>query len=252
MELDKSPSVLGKSQDGLVSRFLNRPISRSITRFLLRFPITPNVWTLSIFPLLIVAFLFLLRGDYAGFVIATAIFQLYSILDGCDGEIARAKNLVSERGRRLDTFCDVLGNLLLVIGLGFGLQKQYWFAPYGWFYPLEGILSALLIASNEFLLHRSKAEPESPPASLTATLYPRHRGFVQRSGLLFLGEKTVWWLMQLTKRDVAILFFLFLTIIGLPQWILHLSIVVAAASLVLAGVARLNISRGQIARVPPP
>jgi hypothetical protein len=226
-------------------------MSRSITRFLVRFPITPNGWTLSIFPLLVVAFLFLLRGDYAGFVIATAIFQIYSILDGCDGEIARAKNLASERGRRLDTFCDLVGSLLLVIGLGFGLQKQYWFAPYGWFYPVEGILCALFIASNEFLLHSSEAEPGSPATALTATLYPRHRGLVQRSGLLFLGGKTVWWLMQLTKRDVAILFFLFLAIIGLPQWILHLSITVAVGSLALAGVARLKIGRGEIARVPP-
>ena len=206
---------------------------------------------MSIFPLLVVAFLFLLRGNYAGFVVATAIFQIYSILDGCDGEIARAKNLVSERGRRLDTFCDVFGNLLLVIGLGFGLQKQYWFTPYGWLYLPEGILSALFIASNELLLHSSKAEPESPATTLTATLYQRHRGLVQRSGLLFFGEKTVWWLMQLTKRDVAILFFLFLAIVGLPQWILHLSIVVAAASLVIAGLARLNSGRGEIARIPP-
>src|ERR1700758_2132581 len=95
-------SIFGKSQDGIVSRYLNRPISRRITRLLLRFPITPNFWTMSIFPLLIVASLFLLRGDYAGFVIGCATFQIYSILDGCDGEIARAKNLVSRFGEKLD------------------------------------------------------------------------------------------------------------------------------------------------------
>lgn len=244
MKLDKSPSALGKPQDGIVSRFLNRPISRSITRFLLRFPITPNVWTLSILPLLVVAFLFLLRGDYAGFVIGTGIFQIYSILDGCDGEIARAKNLVSEHGRHLDTLCDVLGNLLLVVGLGFGLQRQYQFAVHSWFYSIEGILCALFVALNEFLLHSSKPETESPANTLTATLYPRHRGLVQRSGLMVLGEKTVWWLMQLTKRDVAILFFLFLALLGFSQWILHLSVIVAIGSLLLASIAWLNIGGG--------
>ena len=35
----------GKSQDGFVSRYLNRPISRVVTRLLLRFPTTPNAWT---------------------------------------------------------------------------------------------------------------------------------------------------------------------------------------------------------------
>jgi len=251
VELDQSPSVLGKPQDGIVSRFLNRPISRSITRYLLRFPITPNVWTLSIFPLLIVAFGFLLRGDHAGFVIALAIFQIYSILDGCDGEIARAKNLVSERGRLLDTFCDLLGNLLLVIGLGFGLQTQYRVAHYGWFYPLEGIVAALLITANEFLLHTSTMNQASSADGVNAILYPRHRGLVQRSGLLFLGAKTVWWLMQFTKRDVAILLFLVLAVAGFSQWILHLSAVVGAVSLLLSTIAWLNPGPTRRGMMPP-
>jgi len=227
-----SPNISGKPQDGLVSRFLNRPISQPITRALLKFPITPDAWTISIFPLLIVAFLFLLRGDRIGFICGAALFQIYSILDGCDGEIARAKNLVSERGRRLDTFCDIIGNLLLVIGIALGLQKQ----DRESFYAAEGVLTALFIVANEFILHSSM-----PASALERPeLYPRHREMVQRSGLLLLGEKTVWWLIQLTKRDVAILFFFVLAIIGLPQWILHSSLAVAIATLLLAGLARLR------------
>jgi hypothetical protein len=79
----------GKSQDGVVSRFINRPISRIISRVLLKFPITPNAWTMLILILPLVACVFLVRGDYAGFVLGTALFQIYNIFDGCDGEIAR-------------------------------------------------------------------------------------------------------------------------------------------------------------------
>src|ERR1043166_260516 len=159
--------ISGKPQDGIVSRFFNRPISRSITRVLLRFPITPNAWTMSIFPLLIVAFLFLLRGNYLGFVVGCAIFQLYSILDGCDGEIARAKNLVSESGGRLDTLFDTIGSFLLMLGVGLGLRAQV--------YLLEGIFCALLIAVNEVWLHKTKSDEELPPNEISAALYPRHR-----------------------------------------------------------------------------
>jgi hypothetical protein len=233
---------LGKSQDGLVSRFLNRPISRSISRFLLKFPITPSAWTLSIFPLMLLAFLFLLRGR---FVIGLALFQIYSVLDGCDGEIARAKYLQSERGRLLDAWCDVAGNLLLMVGLGFGLQGRYQVASYGWLYALEGILCALFIGLNELLLHTPETESEAGGNGLNAALYSRHRRLVEHSGILFLGEKTVWWLAQLTKHDVVTLFFLLLAIIGLPQWILHLSIVVTAASLTITGIARINIALGR-------
>ena len=115
---------IGKSQDGMVSKFLNRPISRVITRLLLKLPITPNAWTILIFALAPVAFVFLVRGDYTGFLAGTALFQLINILDGCDGEIARAKYLDSERGRRLDAFCDFVANLIFVLCLGIGLFRQ--------------------------------------------------------------------------------------------------------------------------------
>src|SRR5437867_3655420 len=114
----------GKSQDGMVSKFLNRPISRVITRLLLKLPITPNAWTILTFALALVAFVFLVRGDYTGFVAGSALFQLINILDGCDGEIARAKYLDSERGRRLDAFCDFVANLIFVLCLGVGLFRQ--------------------------------------------------------------------------------------------------------------------------------
>ena len=51
-------------------------------------------------------------------------FKFYSILDGCDGEIARAKYLESPRGRALDTWCDTVGNLLMVLSLGYGLSLR--------------------------------------------------------------------------------------------------------------------------------
>jgi len=84
---------MSKPQDGFVSRFLNRPISRRITSFLLKFPLHPNAWTISIFVLPVIASVFLARGDYVSVIIGAAVFQAFSILDGCDGEIARAKNL---------------------------------------------------------------------------------------------------------------------------------------------------------------
>src|SRR5204863_5040511 len=94
--------VMSKPQDGFVSRFLNRPISRRITRFLLKFPIHPSAWTISIFVLPLIACVFFVRGDYVSVVIGAAIFQAFSTLDGCDGEVASAKQLESQFGERLD------------------------------------------------------------------------------------------------------------------------------------------------------
>ena len=113
---------MSKPQDGFVSRFLNRPISSRITGLVVKFPIYPSAFTASIFVLPIAAGVFLLRGNYLGVLIGAAIFQVFSILDGCDGEIARARNLESKFGERLDNVCDFLGSLIYVLALGSGLR----------------------------------------------------------------------------------------------------------------------------------
>jgi len=132
---------MSKPQDGFVSRFLNRPISSRITRLLVKFPIHPIAFTASIFVLPLVAGVFLLRGDYLSILMGAAVFQVFSILDGCDGEIARAKNLESKFGERLDSVCDFLGSLIYVLALGSGLHHFK-----------EGVVCALLITANELLL----------------------------------------------------------------------------------------------------
>jgi 1L-myo-inositol 1-phosphate cytidylyltransferase / CDP-L-myo-inositol myo-inositolphosphotransferase len=224
---------MSKPQDGFVSRFLNRPVSRRITAVLLKFPVHPNAWTVSIFVLPLIASLFLLRGDYVSLVIGAAIFQVFSILDGCDGEIARAKNLESKLGERLDYFCDFAANLLYVLTLGIGLQRSS-----------EGILCAVLITANELLLRVGKNKASLFSSTFHESFYARHRTVVGHSGLLNLGEGFVWWLFQLTKRDMAILFFLVLALVGLARWILNLWTIVAGASLVLSAVAVIRAGNG--------
>lgn len=217
----------GKSQDGLVSRFINRPISREVSRVLLRTPITPSAWTLAIFSLPLAGAAFLVHGDYISVILGLCFFQLYSILDGCDGEIARAKYLESPRGRQLDTWCDVAGSLLLVTGLGYGLARA------NSFYFIEGICVALLVVTNELLLlFPSGSRPIS--AKSDSALYPRHERMFEASGLPFLRRDFAVWAIQLTKRDVAILAFLLFAIFHQSPWILHLFGAIAAVSALLA------------------
>jgi len=229
---------MSKPQDGFVSRFLNRPISRQITRFLLKFPIHPNAWTISIFVLPLIACLFLVRGDYVSLVIGAVIFQVFSILDGCDGEIARAKNLESKFGERLDYFCDFTASLLYVLALGVGLHRSS-----------EGIMCAVLITANELLLRAGRSKISVPSSQWHESFYARHHGMIGHSGLLNFGERFVWWLFQLTKRDMAVLVFVILALLGLADWILHLWTIVAGASLVLNAIAIIRTwsRRGDIA-----
>jgi phosphatidylglycerophosphate synthase len=224
---------MSKPQDGLVSRVLNRPISGRVTHLLLKFPIHPNAWTIAIFVLPLIACVFFIRGNYISIVIGAAIFQVFSVLDGCDGEIARAKNLESKFGERLDYLCDFIASLLYVLALGLGLHRS-----------TEGILCAVLITANESFLRAGRSQSSIAPSELHESFYARHHVMIGHSGLLNLGERFVWWLFQLTKRDMAIIVFLVLALLGLSNWILHLWIIVAGASLVLSAFAAIRAANG--------
>ncbi len=109
--------IRGKANDGPVSRHLNRPLSIRLSRSLVRFPITPNQISLLSFLLSVAAFgLFLVpRAPFlaAGGVLA----QLASIVDGCDGEVARLKYLSTEYGGWFDAILDRYSDALLLFGL---------------------------------------------------------------------------------------------------------------------------------------
>ena len=233
----------GKSQDGLVSKYLNRPISRSISRLLLKTEMVPSTWSVIIFSLPLLACAAFLQGTLTSFAIGCVIFQLYSILDGCDGEIARSRFMHSDFGRRLDSLLDLTGNMLLAICLGIGLALHALPSlSLSWFYVAEGAAAAACVVISEGIvfLRRSRRDQERTTTPLNGALYQRHHELFQRSGILVLGENVAWWLVFMTKRDMAMLAFVILALVGQPEWILHLLLGVGAVNSALAGNAFLR------------
>ncbi|HYR21853.1 MAG TPA: CDP-alcohol phosphatidyltransferase family protein [Chthoniobacterales bacterium] len=221
----------GKSRDGFVSRYLNRPISRAVSQLLLKTAMTPNVWTwlITLFPL--IGFLFLIRGDYFGFVVGAAFFNIQSILDGCDGEIARAKYLDSEKGPGIDAFGDLIALLLFSIGLGFGLFRSA--QPHAvsqWVFLSEGVLTFIFIALRLGPDHVLDLLRRGPAAVASTQDDERLR----RSGGRIFGDCLTSWAFELTKRDVVFLAFLIVAALGLARWILHLLFAFALATLILS------------------
>ncbi|MEE8607311.1 MAG: NTP transferase domain-containing protein, partial [Nitrospiraceae bacterium] len=80
-----------KTSDGPVSRHLNRPVSRWLTRYLVRTPVTPNQISLVSWVMSCVAAALFAVGGYPALATGAIVAQLASIIDGCDGEIARLK-----------------------------------------------------------------------------------------------------------------------------------------------------------------
>ena len=108
---------LTKSSDGPISRYINRPISHIITKYVTKHSITPNQITLFSFSVAVLAsILFLVRGYFAIFL-GGILSQLSSILDGVDGEVARIKYLETKFGKWLDTVLDRYADGFLLGGL---------------------------------------------------------------------------------------------------------------------------------------
>ncbi|MFQ6123101.1 MAG: CDP-alcohol phosphatidyltransferase family protein [Candidatus Heimdallarchaeota archaeon] len=111
-----SPTPTRKEGDGFVSRYLNRRLSFPITRVLLRVApnISPNTVSFVSFIIGIVgALLFSMEIGVLGGIAV----QLSSVLDGCDGEIARIKGRSSRFGAFFDSILDRYVDSLVIMGL---------------------------------------------------------------------------------------------------------------------------------------
>ncbi len=108
----------GKPTDGVISRYLNRRISGAITNFILRYDIriTPTQVSIISFLIGVSASPLYLSGLYW---LAGVLVQISSILDGVDGELARARNMVSVLGGFIDTLMDRVVNILVISSIGF-------------------------------------------------------------------------------------------------------------------------------------
>src|SRR5262249_592510 len=97
---------LGKSTDGFMERNIERPISRILSRQLAKTSVTPNQMTLVSAAVGLPAAPFFLSASPLWQTLGALIFLVHSILDGCDGELARLKFQESRWGGILDFWGD--------------------------------------------------------------------------------------------------------------------------------------------------
>ncbi len=106
-----------KPTDGPVSRYLNRPLSVMFSRHLVKLNITPNQISLFSFLCSLVAAGLFVMGGYIFLLIGGVLAQFASIVDGCDGEVARLKYQKSNFGGWFDAVLDRYADAFLLIGL---------------------------------------------------------------------------------------------------------------------------------------
>lgn len=114
---------LRKREDGWTSRWLNRHISLAVSRLLVKTPLTPNQVSVGILAVGLAGAALAARGSYASLVAGAFLFQMQSVLDGCDGEMSRVTYRGSLTGEWLDTVGDDVTNYGFFAGAAWGLYQ---------------------------------------------------------------------------------------------------------------------------------
>ncbi len=84
---------------------------------LARTPVTPNQITVASFLLALLGASLLALADSSWWIAGGLVIQAASILDGCDGEVARLKCRQSARGAWLDTILDRYADLAVALAV---------------------------------------------------------------------------------------------------------------------------------------
>jgi CDP-L-myo-inositol myo-inositolphosphotransferase len=205
-----------KANDGVVSRWINRPISRRLSAILLQMPeirpVHATIGTAAIAAAMAVALVF---GGRYGLVAGALLFQGASIFDGVDGEVARATFRTSRAGVALDSAVDAATNFAAMLGMAINLAQRGERDALG----LAGWGLALLLLGWAMIAFRSFRETGS--VSFDGVKH-RYRG-------RFAGPLAAR-LMKLatlgTSRDFCALVYLLLVLAGVPIAGLYLFAVV--------------------------
>ena len=130
-----------KQREGFMSRHFERRISLALTRRLASTTVTPNAMTVVSASIGLASAPFFLSAS-AGWQLAGALLLLaHSILDGCDGELARLKFLQSRWGAVLDFWGDNVVHVAV-----FGSIAVGWSLAVGSAWPL--VAGAVAVAAT--------------------------------------------------------------------------------------------------------
>ncbi len=182
---------LGREGDSVLVRALDRRLSQALTKRLMHTSVTPNQITLFSAAVGILGAFCLAQPSPVWQVLGSLLFLLSTIMDGCDGELARLTFQESEFGAKLDVIMDNVVHLFLFPSIALGLYRREYDTLY---FVLGGLtLGGILISIAvylPYLLRRQK---------LHSTLARLHehlasRDFAYLLPVLALIDKLQWFL----------------------------------------------------------
>jgi phosphatidylglycerophosphate synthase len=211
-----------KETEGFMSRHVERRISLAISRRLASTSITPNAMTLFSVGVGLLGAPFFLSSAPAYQVAGALLFLLHSILDGCDGELARLKFQESRWGGMLDFWGDNVVHvaMFMCMGIGWAMAVQA-----AWPLMLGGAAVAGTLLSAGFVYWRTM-RGDTKPGPLFTSVAKSGRSWLSRMADALARRDFIYLVVLLSAAGKAN-WFLFLAGIGAPIFFLVLLAVAA-------------------------
>jgi len=127
-----------QASDGLLARWVDRPLSRALSPHLARKRVPPNLITLAGMSLGLLGAWLLARAGYGPHLLGALLFWSAVVLDGVDGEVARLTLRESAFGHYLDIITDNLVHVAVFIGMAVGLYRDTGYS--GHLYALAALI----------------------------------------------------------------------------------------------------------------
>ena len=165
-----------KQNEGFMSRHFERRLSLALTRRLATTAMTPNAMTVISLAVGLLSAPFFLSSMPAWQLTGALLFLVHSILDGCDGELARLKFLQSTTGAVLDYWGDNVVHVAV-----FGCIAIGWSLGTGRAWPLlVGGLAILAMLGSATLMFRPTVDDVAGGSSAGARFARAvsHRDFI--------------------------------------------------------------------------
>jgi len=213
---------LVKDTEGVMSRLVNRKISLAVTRRLMNHNVTPNQMTwVSMGIGLLGALFFLLPGQIAQ-IVGALLFLLHSILDGCDGELARLKFQESRFGGIFDYWSDNIVHVAVFTCTGIG-WAQHGGGSYALLFSLLAVGGTLMSAWLVFE-HTMRGKKGEGPLYTSVSTENGKSMLVRIADLL--SRRDFIYLVVLLALFGKIHWFLVMTAVGAPIYAIVLLVVI--------------------------
>jgi phosphatidylglycerophosphate synthase len=207
---------LVKETDGFMARHIERPISLQISRRLAPTAVTPNQMSvISILVGLCGGPFFLFQTPFLQ-TIGALLFLVHSILDGCDGELARLRFQESRWGGVLDFWGDNFVHAVIFACMAFGWSRS---AAAAWPLWLGGAAVFGTLGAASFVYWRLMRPKDGASAQFTSVSTAPERPLAR--------------ILDAASRRDFIYLVLVLALIGRSNWFLLLAAIGAPTYLLL-------------------